>query len=461
MKKYSLFAGIMAVALLFGCSKPQAKNVSGKPDVGGAYSQMYEEEFWTSDMSDEVIMDAESIKAYHERMKNTGIVWYGSLADHSSIILEEDLKKRITAYTVPYEDRYTGEKGETLLTKAFFNKIDANRNLSAIGQINEIKYGIIVNETSLRDFPDDTPVYEERGNMDIDLFYENRMKVWEKCIILHTSLDKAWYYVQCKTFSGWIKAKDTAVCSRQQWLSYDGREFLTVTGNRIVLDADPYDSELSRKELTMGTYLPLAEDTESVNNVSVISSYTVLLPGRDVDGNLTEKSARVPKGADVHKGYLSYTEKNVISQAFKMLGERYGWGGSLYARDCSTFIRDIYFCFGIDLPRNSAAQGKAASTATISAKALSDSQKEKLITEQRAGTILEMQGHVMLYLGEYKGKAYIIHDVYAFGESGKFGENGRKTINCVTVSDLYVTRKDGTMFLSDIRNISPIEYDSK
>ena len=60
----------------------------------------------------------------------------------------------------------------------------------------------------------------------------------------------------------------------------------------------------------------------------------------------------------------------------------------------------------------------------------------------------------MLYLGEFNGKAYVIHDVYAFGESGKDGSEGRKNINCVTVSDLYVTRKDGSTFLENIRNIN-------
>ena len=35
-----------------------------------------------------------------------------------------------------------------------------------------------------------------------------------------------------------------------------------------------------------------------------------------------------------------------------MLGEVYGWGGSLDSRDCSMMVHDIFACFGICLPKD-------------------------------------------------------------------------------------------------------------
>lgn len=59
---------------------------------------------------------------------------------------------------------------------------------------------------------------------------------------------------------------------------------------------------------------------------------------------------------DVSVGYLSLTNEEIIKQAFKCLGDRYGWGGMLESRDCSSYIREVYRCFGWILPRNTTGQ---------------------------------------------------------------------------------------------------------
>ena len=60
---------------------------------------------------------------------------------------------------------------------------------------------------------------------------------------------------------------------------------------------------------------------------------------------------------DVATDYLPLTRANVLRQSFKFLGERYGWGHSYNARDCSGFVSEVYRSFGVQLPRNTRDQG--------------------------------------------------------------------------------------------------------
>lgn len=450
-----LIVSIISVLFIFmaACS-PKKITAQGNPDIGGAYEEMYAPDFWIGKNFDKEIMTKEQVQAYDYSIKHTETFKVFDLDEHPQQLTGDELKARINAYIIPVEKRYTGSDGKTPVTKEYYNRLTANRNMGGIDKVNEVEYGIITAETALRDFPGAEPSYDEEGNLEFDLFFENRMKVWERCLILHTSADGKWYFIQCMSFRGWINAEHAAKCDRQTWQKYKNMDFVVVTGNRVLLDEELYDADISRKEMLMGTRIPLLKGIEEVNNVSTASSYTVLLPVRGDDGNLIEKTGRIPKNADVTEGYLPMTRENMIRQSFKMLGERYGWGGSHYARDCSAFIRDIYFCFGVEIPKNSAGQGAMPANKKFNVAGMDVLQKEKLIKSQHPGAVLEMQGHVMLYLGEFNGKAYVIHDVYAFGESGKDGSEGRKNINCVTVSDLYVTRKDGSTFLENIRNIN-------
>ena len=54
---------------------------------------------------------------------------------------------------------------------------------------------------------------------------------------------------------------------------------------------------------------------------------------------------------------LPLTRANIIRQAFKFLGERYGWGHDYNARDCSGFVSEVYRSMGVQMPRNTSDQG--------------------------------------------------------------------------------------------------------
>ncbi|MBE8952518.1 MAG: C40 family peptidase, partial [Quinella sp. 1Q7] len=84
---------------------------------------------------------------------------------------------------------------------------------------------------------------------------------------------------------------------------------------------------------------------------SVFNGFTLALDNAvnkdDAKDNGTVKSA------------LPCTENNLIRQAFRFLGEGYGWGGLEDGVDCSAFVQDVYRSVGIELPRDADRQAKA------------------------------------------------------------------------------------------------------
>ncbi len=78
-----------------------------------------------------------------------------------------------------------------------------------------------------------------------------------------------------------------------------------------------------------------------------------------------------------------------------------------YGVDCSSFVANIYRCFGFIFPRNTSNQSQSLKEKIdLSNKSMID--KLKLIKD-KAPSLLYQKGHVMLYIGIYNGKNYIIH----------------------------------------------------
>ena len=159
--------------------------------------------------------------------------------------------------------------------------------------------------------------------------------------------------------------------------------------------------------------LPLADDQEGVITARLSwNNYVVLMPVRKEDGSFAQERALIPANRDVHVGYLPYTTANVLTQAFKALGNRYGWGGMLYSNDCSGYMQNLYRCFGIKLPRNTTWQAAIPGIVLSSLDIYSAEQKGTLLSSAiRPGSILQFRGHEMMYLGCVDGKYYTINDV--------------------------------------------------
>jgi len=137
----------------------------------------------------------------------------------------------------------------------------------------------------------------------------------------------------------------------------------------------------------------------------------------------------IARSEGVRVGYLPFTQANILQQAFKLFGERYGWGNMYDARDCTGFVLSIYNTFGIMMLRNSAELGEQALGKTTDLNGKSLAEKHALLLKSDVGDETYSPGHVMLYLGHENGRSYMIHST--IGE-----ENSLKGVSVTTIDYL-------------------------
>lgn len=105
--------------------------------------------------------------------------------------------------------------------------------------------------------------------------------------------------------------------------------------------------------------------------------------------------------------------------AKEFYGEPYGWGGSYECRDCSATTRDFLGAFGIFLRRNSGKQVKDGDNINIAGLAKKKKKKKIIKDAQPFRSLLHVPGHIVLYLGEFKGEPVIMHTYWGIRKNDK------------------------------------------
>lgn len=316
-------------------------------------------------------------------------------------------------------------------------------------------FGVCVKRSNIRRMPKNYEQCKESEEGQLAAILVN-----EPVAVLKVSEDGKCYYIYTYYYGGWVKSCDIALCkSFEEWENATRLcNPLVVTGSRIRLECSE-DKALSQLELSMGTMLSMESEIEIdevVSGRNVCCNYIVKVPVREESGMLSYRKAEIPVSADVNLGFLKYTPENVLKQAFKTLGELYGWGGRFNSRDCSSLVSDVFVCFGIRLPRDTSGLSMLrGENIYIGIDNLSAEEKEKLLKNTRPGAVLGFEGHVMIYLGEEAGCFYVINQVGHFCVE-KNGELVVYQVDSCVVNDLNVRRKNGKTWLESLSYILPL-----
>jgi hypothetical protein len=119
----------------------------------------------------------------------------------------------------------------------------------------------------------------------------------------------------------------------------------------------------------------------------------------------------------------------------RMLGKPYGWGDLGGNRDCSGSLRDLFTAFGVWLPRNSAAQAKAYPFVPFGEVPGREKEERLALEGVPFATLLAVPGHIMLYLGTYRGEPWVFHSMWGV-RTLRDGKEGRHIVGSAVITTL-------------------------
>lgn len=299
------------------------------------------------------------------------------------------------------------------LTEQDWQRYENMLGLNQLPALVTVQFALVTSRGHLRTFPTNDAVYSSKTDQQLDRFQETAVFPGEALQVLHLSEDRQWAFIRHYHYQGWLELKHFAIGEKsvvQQFVN--ATDFMVVTGAQVKTNASPTLPQASEIVLEMGVKLPRVRQHPSVvNGQNTSFSYVVKLPVQAADGRLQLVDALIARHQDISAGFLPLTKANILRQSFKFLGEHYGWGHALNARDCSGFIGEVYRSFGFILPRNTSTQGLATFGAIQVLADASQAEKLQALAQVQTGDLIFIPGHVMLVLGRENAETFVIHDV--------------------------------------------------
>ena len=379
---------------------------------------------------DKLVLDDKGIDSFNTKIRSVSRTVF-DLSAYPTTVSGDALKTRIMNYAVLEDDLYlNGNK----VSDNYKNILRSQTNIKAIPATVTVRYAVTTTRAPIRNLPTGQGLFYYAADKEFDVLQETSLDPGEPVAILHQSANGYFYYVQSYNYSGWISRFNVGLTDKRTWLQYaKPKDFLVVTDAKYVL-------RLGKNELLyqQGARINLAKEEPAL--------YTVEVPVRQPNGNLSKTRLQVPKVSKaVHKGYLPYTSNNIVRSAFKYYGMPYGWGGLKDSVDCSALVLNAYRTVGIYLPRNTDEQANTAGIRNL-LEGLDNAQRLSVIRDLQPGACLYMDGHVVMYIGQINGAPYSIH---ALGSHYVKGVRQREMQ--VVVSDLTLQRSSGNSFLADLQ----------
>lgn len=431
---------------------PASSSTLGVP---GITPERLTPEYWIarSHAPSALVLDDVAIAAQNARLvaQDDTVLDLSTLSD---ALEGSDVRARIEALSAPPQRELFDIHGTTVPSARIEELADALA-LDAIAERVPLRFGLVTRRADLRTFPTAQRVFSRPGDTDIDRFQESALFPGTPVAVLHESRDGAWWFVASRLYSAWIEAKNVAVGTRNEVFDYATRTpHLIVTGAQARTVFTPEAPQVSDLVLDMGVRLPLIPDwptSNAVNGQFAYASHVIALPVRGEDGGLDFAPALVPRSADVRGDYLPLTRANLLTQSFKFLGERYGWGHSYGTRDCSGFVSEVYRSFGVELPRNSRDQGLTTAFDRIAFTEADDhAARVAVLRTLDVGDLIFIPGHVMMVIGQEDGEVWLIHDTSGMSYVDADGTLVRVRLNQVAVTPLLALLADSSTSYVDI-----------
>jgi hypothetical protein len=421
-------------------------------------------EFWVSrlDQADKVLLDAGAIAAQNATLMRIDESMHELRAMPASLSREQ-----VTAWIDALSERPTKPLYDIdghAVPAATLDEVVANLDLAAIPLQQSTRFGLVVRRAALRTFPTALRVFSEQGDTDIDRFQESALFPATPVVIAHQSRDGNWLFVVSERYAAWVEKRFIAEGTRDPVLAYTQKApYRVVTGAKVETVFTRERPQLSELQLDMGVRVPLADlaADSAVNGQHPYTSHVLELPVRGAQGELRFAPGLLQRNTDTAADYLPLTGANIIRQAFKFLGERYGWGHDYNGRDCSGFVSDVYRSMGVQLPRNTSDQSVSpALQRTHFDQADGRDKRMAAVAALQVGDLIYIPGHVMMMIGRIDGVPYVIHDTNGGSYLGADGRLHSMHLNGVSVTPLPPLQFNKTQtYIDRITNIVRVAAD--
>jgi hypothetical protein len=296
-----------------------------------------------------------------------------------------------------------------------------------------VRTGITVSDSRLRIIP--SMKYEYVGYTGLaawDMWNFDIVPIGSLVHILHVSKSGRFLFVFTEKGMGWIDSEEAALCSKSEYDKFmNTKNFVVCTGDRV-----PYYSDANCTYVSgwfrMGDRLPIKD-----NNTRLLQ-----VPTRQMNGNFLIQDAWLKPDADVSKGFLPYTRRNVVNQTFKLQDNIYDWTGGWYGRDHATMLRDIFSVFGFKLPAMGGLLSayNAKSIFIYPGEGMEVQNKAILATDPFLTILICSSGHSNLYLGNHNGMP-IVFDTHGYRYNDKDGNElliRRANVGTILFPDYFV-----------------------
>jgi hypothetical protein len=413
-----------------GCAA--VKDILLSPPLKGVKPQMEDYHYWTEKLTtpQSDLLTHEEIDYRNRLLIKRKDLYMNNLSDFPDTLPKEEIEEMF-------------ELGKMILHKELYSHINYpmdqekkteimnQLNLDSIPPLRTVQWALTIRECNIRALPTNKLAMEKADDYQFDQFQFTKINPGEALAVIHNTIDGQWSFVVSYFAQGWIESQDIALAYNKETVLdfFKASAFIVYTGESGDLY---YDRECTRfaMEVRMGMKLPLIEEGEDY--------FCVRTPILDMHGRLSFAKGYLAKDSSVNIGFLPFTQENVARLAFLLKGSSYGWGGMFDGRDCSRFIFDIFKCMDLLLPRNSRSQSEAG-LSSMDLTGFSPAQKEAIVVEKGVpfATLLNLPGHVMLYIGKEGNKPYVIHSLWAYRENVLL-EDRLRNVSQIVVSDLHL-----------------------
>jgi len=329
----------------------------------------------------------------------------------SNLQQEQDAQDFLTKYYSVWNTRYTCSVnylnstyaqfinhpgyGENLLplSSQYFINLRSQSDPTTFGKMSEP--AVVIANSSMRVFPTNAPEYSYVSSTPFDNLQTTSIYYGTPVDVVGETLDRNWdYVVSSMGASGWLPASSLAFVSKEQIQACEN------ASSYVVVTQDNASITNSTNNSIATAYIGMIFPVVKQNS----SNWQILGFGKNFSDSSAQSITLTLQSSQASTFPMAMTESNISKIINQMQGEPYGWAGSYFYRDCSATQKDLFADFGVFLTRNSGSMNSCGQE--ISLEGMNNNQKLSLIQSQGIPyrTLLIMNGHVMLYLGDYNSQ---------------------------------------------------------